>query len=105
MDAEEILTLLFLEEEEDDDYFLQMSLTKKRRRKHELFVSRNAEGCFKILSNHFNNNDNKFIEYFRLSKEQFMRVLKLIENDISTQPSKRYRIPISAAEKLGVTIR
>ncbi|CAH1982694.1 unnamed protein product [Acanthoscelides obtectus] len=76
-----------------------------KRRKHELFVKRNKEGCFNLLLNQFCNNDTKFIEYFRVSKEQFTRVLKLIENDITRQPSKRYRNPISAAEKLGVTVR
>ncbi|CAH1995325.1 unnamed protein product [Acanthoscelides obtectus] len=87
MDDETILTLLLLEKEEDDDYLIRMSLKKKRRGKHELFVKRNKE------------------EYFRVSEEQFTRVLKLIENDITRQPSKRYRNPIFAAEKLGVTVR
>ena len=79
---------------------------KGRNSASPLFQTRATEGAFHILVNrHLAEDDRKFQEYFRLTKEEFDYVLSLIEEDLRTKPSNRVRNPITPREKLAVTLR
>lgn len=95
-----------LQEEEREQVFIISTLSKKRRSESELFKTRESEGCFKLLiTNHLDDNELKFKEYFRLTKNQFTFILDLIKADIELLPSFRVKRPISEAEKLAICIR
>uniref|UniRef100_A0A6P7GZ90 Uncharacterized protein LOC114344098 isoform X2 n=1 Tax=Diabrotica virgifera virgifera TaxID=50390 RepID=A0A6P7GZ90_DIAVI len=50
-------------------------------------------------------NEEKFREYFRLCMDLFETVLRYIRDDITKKPYKKRQHPISAEEKLSVTLR
>lgn len=100
------LITMELREEEEEEKFIINTLLKKRRSENELFKTRESEGCFKLLiSNHLDDNELKFKEYFRLTKNQFIFILDLIKEDVAVLPSFRVKHPISEAEKLAICIR
>jgi len=89
-----------------------MPMTKKQKKflklhlLHQMFLSRKTEGFFNILIEKHLWRDRKNIgEFFRLNWDQFNYVLNLIEEDIKTSPSIKIPEPITAAEKLAVTLR
>ncbi|KAF0710602.1 protein ANTAGONIST OF LIKE HETEROCHROMATIN PROTEIN 1-like, partial [Aphis craccivora] len=53
--------------------------------------------CSKMTSN--------FENFFRISRQQFDFLLSLVELELTKLPSRRVKDPISAAEKLAVTLR
>lgn len=58
---------------------------------------------YTLIVKHLQCSEEKFTSYFRLSREQFAKVLNLIERNITTKPSNKYPEPISPAQKLVVT--
>jgi len=100
-----ILNLLQDELEENELLFSYL-MPKKRKSIDSLFLNRESEGYFNILINRFLfENDIKFREFFRINREQFNFLLSLIEVENTKLPSMRVKHPISAAEKLAITIR
>ena len=105
IEKKKTLLSLLLEEEEDDDFVL-LSTLDERGDASSLFKSRRTEGTFKVLiENHLKDNEQKFKEYFRLSKMQFQEVFDIIAPLIEKQPNSFVQQPISAYEKLALTLR
>lgn len=99
------IILLLLEEEEEDDELL-ITRYKKRQKVNDLFINRKTEGFFEILINrHLSNDETKFREFFRVNKIQFDYLLSLVEVELSKEPYNREKEPITASEKLAVTLR
>jgi len=98
---------LLEEEEEEDNLFLRNYLNpNKRKPTNVLFNNRVFEGYFEILINrHLFENETKFREFFRINHNQFNFILSLVEFDLTKQPSNRVKTPISASEKLAITLR
>lgn len=72
----------------------------------QLFQSRNSEGAFKLLIHrHLVDDEVKFKQYFRVTRQQFSFLLDLVEKDLNVEPCNRVRHPISPPEKLGLTLR
>jgi len=91
-----------LEEEEEEGYFCP----NKRKPTNILFNNRVLVGYFEILINrHLFKNETKFHEYFHINHNQFNFILSLIEFDLTKEPSNKMKTPISAAEKLAITLR
>lgn len=107
MSQSELLSYLFLEEIEEEELLLENLIEEQRNAtEHPLFLSRPEEGFFSILINrHLIHDDKKFRDFFRLNVDQFNYILDLIKNDITTDSSNRHPYPITAAEKLAVTLR
>ncbi|CAH0563043.1 unnamed protein product [Brassicogethes aeneus] len=104
MENKKSFLALFLEEEEDDD--LVLLTLDDRGEISGLLKRKRVKGTFNVLiENHLKANDQKFKEYFRLNKMQFQQVLNIIRPEIETPPNRFVQQPISAYEKLAVTLR
>jgi len=98
-----VLINMLLEEIEGEEMLIDQVSSKNV---HNMFRKRKEEGFFSVLiEKHLFRDEKKFREFFRLSWEQFNYVLNLIEDDIKSNPCNRVKEPISAAEKLAVTLR
>lgn len=101
-----IILLLLEEEEEEEVNRYNLLLTSKRNSINTLFTTRVEEGFFEVLiKGHLNDNKKKFRDFFRLNYDQFIFIPSLIKDDISLPPSNRVKKPITADEKLAVTLR
>lgn len=101
------LILLFLNYQ--DEEIIQLSLLQKRENRKgvlPMFKRRKLEGFQSILiRNHLTDNETKFKQFFRISCYQFNNVLELIRNDLTVNPYNRVTEPITASEKLAITLR
>lgn len=99
------LVTLLLEEEEEDDELIIRTLSI-RRQTNNIFKHRESEGAFgNLINTYLKCDDEKFTEYFRLSKKQFATVLTLVEPVLAVKSTNRYPRPISPSHKLAVTLR
>lgn len=105
MDNNDLLKLVLLEEEEDEEQILFHHVFLKRRGIKKMFLKRTEEGYFRLLINHLKEDEIKFREFFRLNSEQFDFVLALIQNDLTKPGTNVVPCPITAEEKLAVTLR
>lgn len=93
--------------EADVDFLLFLLLGKRKRRMaHAMFTHRNVEGAQEVLIDRYlMDDDTKFREYFRLTPHLFSTVLALIKEDLDGIPTSWIRKPITAHEKLCITLR
>lgn len=82
---------------------------KKRNKQRQLWVYpiiklRYLEGSFYTLFEKLANDENKFFNYFRMSKSTFDYILYNIINNIKQQDTQ-FRMCIPPEEMLAVTIR
>lgn len=101
------LLALYLLNEEEDDAIVRISISNVQRRpQHIMFRQRNTEGTYKnLICKYLVDDEEKFQQFFRLTKEQFHFVLSAIKPDIEKAPTNIIQRPITAEEKLGVTLR
>ena len=106
---------LRLNEEDDDDEehfileslaLMQHSALKRRRRFwiHPTIQRRQKLGEYHRLIKELESDDERFKQYFRMTKQQFYDILHLIENDI-VKKMTTFRRPIGAAERLAITLK
>lgn len=74
---------------EDEKLMLLIFLRRRKRRRkkrrfwvHEILQRREDLGEFHRLVQELSSHEDKFFQYFRMSEEQFMEILKLIEGDV-----------------------
>ncbi|KAG8268919.1 hypothetical protein J6590_014492 [Homalodisca vitripennis] len=98
--------LLFADEEMDEDVDIAVTLLSTRGSCSELFKRRKSEGAYNVLiTKHLIDNEVKFKEYFRLTRDQFFSLLGLVGEEITVKPYNRVIEPITAEMKLAVTLR
>lgn len=79
---------------------------KERQEHKQLFKYRRTEGTFEILVNrHLHQDDDSFKDFFRMSKETFYKIVRLIQPDLRPTITNWIRAPITVAEKFAVTLR
>lgn len=106
MNNSDLLSIILLEEEEEEEWLQLELLEKERCEKHDIFKKRAEEGYFSLLINsHLKGDEKKFREFFRLNPEQFNFVLSLIQEDIKKPGTNCVKYPITAEEKLALTLR
>ncbi|KAG8221862.1 hypothetical protein J437_LFUL003238, partial [Ladona fulva] len=99
----EVVLYNYLEDEEEDETLLA---TMMRNSSNEIYRRRNSQGTFKILiQGHLFDDEEKFRQYFRVSRGLFSRILSAIKEDIIKDPCNRVIKPITPTEKLCVTLR
>ena len=78
--------------------------TKRTKWVHHICASRDEEGEYHTLFSHLKKDDTKFFQYCRMSYIKFCELLSYIKDDITMQET-RFRKPISAEERLFLTLR
>ena len=72
----------------------------------DLYKNRNVEGySYVLIKNHLLENEETFRNFFRVNRRQFQYVLSCIGTIIEKPSCRRIKKPISADEKLYVTLR
>lgn len=105
-DTLNFIALLFDDDEDSLLEILQCIPFCKRNKTRELIANREKEGAFYILiSKYLFTEEDNFMKYFRLSPHLFNQILESIRNDITTKSCKRVSNPISAEQKLCLTLR
>lgn len=100
MDDLDLALFIFLEDEESSEDDMERSEARA------IFKRRTTEGAYEILvRRHLSGNENKFIEYFRLTLVLFDYVLNYIKDDLTSKPYNRNKNPISPEQKLCVFLR
>ena len=92
---------LMLDEEEKN---AALSDKKKRMWVHKCFRNRKSEGEYWILYRELADDEMKFYQYFRMSKQQFNYLLQKIEKDLKKK-NTTFRETISPVEKLAACLR
>ncbi|CAK1604612.1 unnamed protein product [Parnassius mnemosyne] len=95
-----------IEEEEEEEFLLL--LNRQRNSPRNMFLQRRSEGCYEtFIKRYLIDYEEKFMGYFRVSREIFIKILMAIKDDISdTQPRTRKRnFAITAQENLFLTLR
>lgn len=102
-----LMAILLIEEEEEEDLVLDLLLSERQnKRENRMFSKRRLEGAYQLtIEKRLFGDEQKFREYFRLSRELFYVVLQHIREDITKNPYNRQRNPISPEEKLSLTLR
>lgn len=101
-----ISILLLFDDVEDEINDLLSMRYAKRRKTHKMFLKRENEGTFEILvSRYLIDDEEKFMQYFRINRAKFFYILDFIRDDISTKPYNRHKKPISAEQKLAIALR
>ncbi|XP_063219239.1 uncharacterized protein LOC134531043 [Bacillus rossius redtenbacheri] len=99
---EAAISAVLLEEDADDDLLLSCFLEDDS----DIFRRREDEGCYSVLIlRHLIDNETKFREYFRVSTEIFDTILGFVKEDITRLQCNRVKRPISAEQKLCLTLR
>jgi hypothetical protein len=95
-----------LNDDDEEDFYVLRKYAKCRKKVCEMYNNREKEGFFKLLINrHLIDDEERFKRYFRLTRERFSYVLNLIKEDFNTYSCNRVKKPITAAEKLTLTLR
>lgn len=104
----DIVKIFLLDDEEEEDFFLKLMglMPNKRRSIHPMILNRDSEGAFAILvKKYLMTDEDKFVKFFRVDAKLFYTILENIQNDITTPSSNRNPNPISAEQKLCITLR
>lgn len=103
----EIAKRFLLDDDEDDEIIeLLFSLPFKRKSTHEMILNRDNEGTYNLLiKKYLMTDEDKFVKFFRVDPRLFNTILDHISHEITTSPCNPTPKPISAAQKLCVTLR
>ena len=101
-----LIKYLLAEDEEEEQVLFEM-YGRKRAATHIMFDLRKEEGIFnKLIVNHLREDPKKFLDFFRLSSDQFNFLLALIKEDLYNKQSTNLKMyPITPEEKLSITLR
>ena len=93
-------------DDSDNEVLLLYAVGNKRERKwvHEVNMKRRESGEFHHLMKQLRHDEVKFKEYFRMTSNQFEKLLSLIKDDIEKK-EVNYRENISAEERLALCLR
>lgn len=98
---------MFLLDDECDELFVLLQLIRfKRKSVREMILNRESEGVYNLLiKKYLMSEDDQFVKYFRVNMGLFYNILDHISCEITTAPTNRIQKPISAEQKLCVTLR
>ena len=99
---EVLLHAIILEDVEDDDLLIccmSEGIT-------DIFKKRKDEGYYStLIGRYLMDSEMKFGEFFRVSRDIFHLILTEIKEDITTRSCNRWQTPISAEQRLCLTLR
>lgn len=91
----------------DEELLLLLALKKtKKRRKwvHEINEKREEFGEFHRLCKELSSYEDRFVSYFRMTREQFEKLHELVSPGIS-KITTNWRKPICSKERLAICLR
>ena len=101
-----LLIKYFLAEDKEEEQVLFEMYGIKLAATHIMFDLRKEEGIFnKLIVNHLREDPKKFLDFFRLSSDQFNFLIELIKEDLYKQSTNLKMYPITPEEKLCITLR
>lgn len=101
-----IAKYLLIDDDEEDILELLALMPNKRKKTHEMILNRDSEGAFNILiKKYLLTTEDLFVKYFRVTPYLFYMILENISAEITTTPCNRNPNPISAEQKLCLTLR
>lgn len=103
-----MLNLLLLQEADEEHAVIKHIILRnaEKHKTHNMYLARKTEGFFSILiEKHLWRDEKKIREFFRVSCDQFLYILNIVGENIKTSPSIKIPDPITAAEKLAITLR
>lgn len=104
-----LIEFFLLHDDEEEEMTLELLLfmsMHKRKKTHEMIVNREKEGAFCLLvQKYLLTEEDKFVKYFRVSSNLFYMILEHISCDLVSKPCNRNPNPISAEQKLCLTLR
>ena len=97
---EVLVPAIILEDEENDllIYCMSEDATDIFKKKDEGYYS-------SLIRRYLMDSEMKFGEFFRVSRDIFHIILQEIKEDITTRSCNRWQTPISAEQKLCLTLR
>jgi len=99
---EVVIPAIILEDEEDDDLLIYCMGEGAK----DIFKKRKDEGYYStLIGRYLMDSEIKFREFFRVSRDIFHLILTEIKEDITTRSCNRWQTPISAEQKLCLTLR
>ena len=96
-----------IDEESGDCLFIAQETTKKRKAKywvHPLFGNRSRQGAFNNLIQELKDDDEKYFNYFRMSKSSYNELLHRLAPALQRQNTK-FRNALTPDEQLTIAIR
>lgn len=100
---------IFFEDDDDEWDILRLLfclLPKCRQNPREMILNRETEGVFNILiKKYLLSEEDEFMKYFRITPKLFHFILDHISCDLTRMPTNRVPNPLSAEQKLCVTLR
>lgn len=111
MDSRQIQTLKYILCDDDEEDFAELFrlfcfLPRRRKKTRQMISNRYTEGVFNILvQKYLKTEEDEFVQYFRVTPKLFYFILDHISPSITIEPSNRVANPISAEQKLCVTLR
>lgn len=86
--------------------YLKSKKKNQKRKTNQMIAQRTQEGVYTLLiEKYLMNSDKEFKDHFRLSHTEFDYVLSNISADLQPQPNNFRSNPISAKQKLCITLR
>lgn len=104
----DLTKLLLFEDDDEEEQILGMLflLPHKRKNTREMISNRNKEGVYNLLiKKYLFTEEDQFVKYFRVSTTLFYSILNQISPDITSPPCNRTPHPISAEQKLCISLR
>ena len=102
--TKELAVIAFLLEEEDENYRDANPIRKRRFAVHPMNVKRKWEGEFYTLYKELQDDEERFVKYFRMSSLEFNSILAKISHLITRQNTK-FKESLTPKEKLAVCLR
>lgn len=108
MNQSNVSRILLLTDNDDEDEFLEILqlLPIKRKSTRAMILNRESEGAFNLLiKKYLMTEEDSFAKFFRITPHLFYKLLNKISSDITTLPYNRNPNPITAEQKLCLTLR
>lgn len=106
LDSLSNICLMFDEQDKEILQLIEVLPKIKRRKIHEMYENRETEGTFhNLVKKYLMSEEDKFIQYFRVSPQIFHLILENIRGEIESIPCNRVNDPITSEQKLCVALR
>lgn len=107
MNQSNVAKILLLNDNDEDEFLdIIRLLPSKRKSTRAMILNRESEGAFNLLiKKYLMTEEDSFVKFFRITSHLFYKILNEISSDVTSLPYNRNPKPISAEQKLCLTLR